>query len=380
MTLTAGGSPAATPVHQTTAPPGQGTRPTTLRFSHAGHKYYDGKQWMPSVTGILKRGGEDQDGLLRWHADETARAAIGEAAELSRIRRLQDDDAAFEWLRKAPDRKRDAATVNGSDLHDVADRMLSGEPLPDHLHDDVRAMAEHVVAFMNDYRVRVLYSEARLANRTMGYCGTTDQIGIVPQYGELPLYIDWKTSASMYRAPKFSHGKNAMQLGGYRGAEVMFWDDRTEADALAETAEVGLIVMIRPEGYKVYDYDLVRGWAQFVRAFEGHHWWRDADELAHGPVRPQRQPIPTPPAPVGGKETADSFPPLMKNIAGEELDACYDPKPSLVELDEREHLLGLLLAAESTDVLDGLWEAHSRTIWTDAHSSAAQQRWAELAK
>jgi len=41
--------------------------------------------------------------------------------------------------------------------------------------------------------------------------------------------------------------------------------------------------MIRPEGYKVYDFDLVRAWPQFQRAIENYHWWRDVADLAHGP-------------------------------------------------------------------------------------------------
>jgi hypothetical protein len=606
----------ARPDHRTSAPPEMTTRPTTLRFEHRRHMYFDGKRWLPSVTGICGKV-EDKGGLLIWHADETAKCAIEEAAELSRLRRLENDDAAFEWLRKAPDRKRDKATVSGSDLHDVADRMLSGQDVPEYLHPDVKTMAEHVLAFMRDFRVTVLHSEVRLAHRTMGYCGTTDNLGIVPQYGDVPVTIDWKglaldtpiptpdgwstmgqlqvgdhvfdrngqvttvigkspvhlkdcyrvkfrdgtsvvcdadhrwvvetgyspktrteqvleasdlpanlrnrvtgkrhlrvplnqplelpevelpidpyvlgcwlgdgtsssgaickpddelfehikargyevlarhrvargvgsrtvvgltgqlraaglfnnkhipprylrasseqrlallrglmdtdgtaniarrgecsftsvdktfahdvmelvlslgyparineinghgfgkdvtsydvtfravdhnpflltrkaervgfiqeagrhrmimaveptvtvptqcievdsptstylctekfipthnTSASMYEKPKFSHGKNAMQLAPYSRAEFMFWDDKTEADMIEVNQDVGLIVMIRPEGYKVYDYDLVRAWPQFIRAFDNYHWWRNTDELAHGPVRPK---------------------------------------------------------------------------------------------
>jgi hypothetical protein len=284
----------ARPDHRTSAPPEVATRPTTLRFRHGNHTYFDGKRWLPSVSGIVERGGEDKRGLLGWHADTTAQCAIEEAAELSRLRRLEDDDAAYEWLRKAPDRKREKATVKGSDLHDVADRMLSGMDVPEYLHPDIRKMAEHVLAFMRDYRVVNPLSEVRLVHRTIGYCGTTDQIGIVPQYGGVPLIVDWKTSESMYRTPKFSHGKNAMQLAPYSRAEVMFWDDKTEADMVPVSQDIGLIVMIRPEGYKVYDYDLHRAWPQFQRAFDSYHWWRNTDELAHGPVRPKGTALVTP--------------------------------------------------------------------------------------
>lgn len=264
---------------------GAGTRPTKLRFEHKRHMYFDDKTWLPSVTGITGRI-EDKGGLLDWYAKSVATCAIEEAAELSRRRRLDGDEDAWEWLRKAADRSRDGASVNGSDLHDVADRMLSGMDMPEDLDPNIKFMADNVLAFMTEYNVTPVHSEVRLCNRTLAYAGTTDQIGIVPQYGELPLITDWKTSASMYRSPKFSHGKNALQLSAYSRAEIMFWDDKTEDDMIKVNTEVGLIIMVRPEGYKVYEYDLVRAWPQFERALDNYHWWRNVDELSRGPIRP----------------------------------------------------------------------------------------------
>ena len=264
---------------------GEGTRASLLKFNKGNHTYYDGKKWIPSVTGIAGKI-DDKGGLIDWAAKSVATCAIEEAAELSRLRRLQDDEAAHTWLWQAANRLRDGASVSGSDLHDVADRMMTGAPMPEDLDPNIKFMAENVSAFMVEYGVVSLHSEVRLCNRTLSYCGTTDDIGIVPQYGDLPLIIDWKTSASMYRSPKFSHGKNGIQLAPYSRAEVMFWDDKTESDMVKVNQEVGLIVMIRPEGYKVYEYDLVRSWPQFERALENYHWWRNVDEMNRGPIRP----------------------------------------------------------------------------------------------
>ena len=264
---------------------GEGDRPSKLKFNNGNHTYYDGKKWIPSVTGITGKI-DDKGGLIDWAAKSVATCAIEEAAELSRLRRLENDDVAHEWLWQAANRLRDGKGTSGSDLHDVADRMLSGAQMPDYLDPNIKFMAENVTAFMVEYGVTALHSEVRLCNRTMSYCGTTDEIGIVPQYGELPLIIDWKTSESMYRSPKFSHGKNGMQLAPYSRAEVMFWDDKTESDMVKVNQEVGLIVMIRPEGYKVYEYDLMRAWPQFERALENYHWWRNVEEMTRGPIRP----------------------------------------------------------------------------------------------
>lgn len=349
MTLKKATRPAATalPPHKTAAPPDTKTRPSALRFEDARHMYFDGKKWMPSVTGISKRGGEDETGLQIYHADETARCAIEEAAELSRIRRLSGDDDAFDWLRKAPKRRTEGAGVKGSDLHDIVDRMQSGAEVPEYLHDDILAMAKQVIAFLNDYQVEALFSELRLAHRTMGYCGTTDTIGIVPQYGDVPVLIDWKTSKSMYEKPKYSNGKNSMQLAAYSHAEVMFWDDRTEADMTPVNQDVGLIVMVRPEGYKVYDYDIHRAWPQFERAFASYHWWRDADSLAR-PVRPN-PPVKEEAVPV--VETTAEF--------------------------QNDPLLDQITEVLDPATFDDLWEAH-QAIWTDAHTAAVKARIAEL--
>jgi hypothetical protein len=269
----------------TVSPADTGTRPSRLRFESKRHMYFDGKKWMPSVTGIAGKA-EDKGGLIDWTADTVATCALEEAAELSRIRRLEGDEAAHEWLRKAADRYRDGRGVSGSDLHDVVDRKVSGQDVPEYLHGNIEAMADNAIAFLEDYQVDVLFSEVRLAHRTLGYCGTTDVIGIVPAYGPQPRIIDWKTAESMYRNPRYSRGKNSMQLSAYDNAEVMFWDDRTEADMIA-TDPTGLIVMIRPEGYKVEDFDLNQAWPQFQRAIENYHWWRGAEALG----RPARAPL-----------------------------------------------------------------------------------------
>jgi hypothetical protein len=329
------------PPHKTLPPPEQETRPSKLRFNDGNHTYYDGKKWMPSVTGITKRGGEDESGLFSYYAGKAAECAIEEAAEVSRLRRLEGDDVAHEYIKRAADRHRDKAAVKGSDLHDVVDRMQSGREVPEYLHDDILAMAKQVIAFLDDYQVEALYSELRLVHRTMGYFGTTDTVGIVPQYGDVPILIDWKTSESMYREPKYSNGKNSMQLAAYSRAEVMFWDDKTEADMTKVNQDVGLIVMVRPEGYKVYDYDIYRAWPQFERALASYWWWREDKSLAR-PVRPK----------------------VAAAVAA-------------VEAPVRDPLLDQIAEVLDPATFDELWE-NNESVWTDEHTAEVRKRLAQL--
>lgn len=252
---------------------------SALTFNPKTHVYRDGKTLLPSVTSVIGQI-EDKGGLIKWAAKMTAKRALDEVIELSRRLRLDGYDAALEWLIKASEDYRDAAGVSGSDLHDVADRISRGEPKPAHLDRDTEAMLANVDQFYADFAVTTIASEVRVANRDLGYAGTTDGLLHIPSYGELPVVSDWKTSASGYRRPEYSHGKHAMQLAPYSRAEVMFHlEDRTEEPMPPVNQDTGLIIFIRPEGYKVYEFDLEPAWPQFKRAVENYRWWRASKKL-----------------------------------------------------------------------------------------------------
>jgi len=262
-----------------------GDRKSTLVFRSSNHTYYDGKRHLPAVSAVIGQD-EDKSGLLNWYAERAAECAIKETAHVDKLRRLEGDEPAKEYVQKAAYREMTSKGVAGSDLHSVVDLHLSGQQVPLYLDGDTRAMAEHIVTFLDDFKVEILQSEIRLANRTIGYAGTSDTLGKVPQSdATLPIIVDWKTSASMYDKPWYSHGKNGQQLGAYSRAEVMFFDDGSESD-MVKVGDIGLIVMVRPRGFRVFDYDLSRAWPQFERSLARYHWWKGAGSLARGPIRP----------------------------------------------------------------------------------------------
>jgi len=268
-------------------------RPTTLKFAAGNHVYRDAKQHMPGVTTVCKLV-ENQQGLIIWNGRKAAERAVDQPEEWNRKLRLEGRDAAVQWISKGGDDDRDGKGLSGSDLHDVAHRMSLGE-MPAFLYPDIKWMAEQVLLFWEEFDVTPVMSEVRLANRTLGYCGTTDSQAIVPMYGELPIIIDYKTSERAYAKPEPSCGSNAMQLSAYGNAEVMFWDPDDEAglpgleaDMLPLNTNVGLILHVRPEGYKVYAHQLVKAWPQFQRALATYRWWKTVDKISRGPVVPPR--------------------------------------------------------------------------------------------
>lgn len=254
--------------------------PTTLRFRASDHSYWDGKTRLANVTTIIDSG-EDKGGLMKYVARKAAERAIDEPVELSRKLRLEGRDAAVAWLAKASEDHRDRAGYSGSDLHDLADRMAQGEDLSSYHIDPMTAdMLAAVRQFIVDWKVEIVASEVRVANRELGYAGTTDGFMVVPDYGDMPILGDWKTTESGYRNPQYSHGKHALQLCPYSRAEVAFYlDDQTEEPLPPVNTGVGLIIFIRPEGYKVAEIDLSTAWPEFRRRLESLKWKRDAKKL-----------------------------------------------------------------------------------------------------
>jgi hypothetical protein len=268
-------------------------RPTTLRFAPGNHVYRDVNKHMPGVTTVIKWS-EDQQGLIAWNGRKAAERAVEQPEEWNRRLRLDGQEAAVKWIAQAGNDDRDAKGLKGSDLHDVAFRMSLGE-MPQFLYPDIKWMAEQVLLFWDEFDVTPMMSEVRLANRTVGYCGTTDSQAIVPKYGELPVIIDYKTAEKAYIKPDRYWGSHAMQLAAYSHAEVMFWDadddaglPGLEADMLPLNQNIGLILHVRPEGYKLCDHKLVTAWPQFQRALANWRWWKTVDKISRGPVVPPR--------------------------------------------------------------------------------------------
>ncbi|MFF4607951.1 hypothetical protein ACFY12_35090 [Streptomyces sp. NPDC001339] len=257
---------------------------TLLRTEIArGHRYeLDGEP----VTGVttLIGGGLPKPALVPWAAKSAARYAVDHWRALAPLVASGQAETAYDEIRRAPFRERNAAAVRGTEVHRYAEALSRGEDVnvPDELYGYVSACAD----FLDDWAVRPLLTEAVIGSRAHFYAGTLDIVAALP-FGEVALF-DYKTSASGIWP------ETALQAAAYRYADFYLTADGTEADMadLAITAailtgtEMGLSPMAA-----LRSFDLIKGTpamrANAMRALvqsHGHAIWEEETTATHAVV------------------------------------------------------------------------------------------------
>ena len=159
-----------------------------LRYEDEGHKYtLDGKR-TTSVTTILS-GGIPKPFLVPWAARRAAEYAVA------------NPGASVDEIRTAPDRERDTAGIRGTAVHDIAERIIHGQPVD--VPEELYPYVDGYVRFLDAFRVEPVLVEKTVAHRGMGYAGRFDAIVRLPGlHGDAPVMMDLKTSNGVYRETK----------------------------------------------------------------------------------------------------------------------------------------------------------------------------------
>lgn len=231
---------------------------TTLEQPATGHApirddkgYYhlpDGSRLL-SVTNI--NDAIAKPGLVHWAAIEVAKCAIERIPFLSRLRGEEAREAAYQWLRRAAERKRDEAADLGSALHDVYEARVLGTPLP--TPDEVQApFFDAFSRFLDEHQPVFHAAEMVVANPAERYAGKLDAVLQLPRLGPALVCTDWKTGKKAY-------DEAALQCAAYRRATVAWLKDGTEVEPIP--TERAVVVHIRPDvhektgGYRLYKLD-----------------------------------------------------------------------------------------------------------------------------
>lgn len=203
-----------------------------------------------SVTTFIE-GGVPKPGLVHWAAIEVARCAMESVPRLTRLRGETARDDAYQWLRRAAERKRDTAADLGSALHDVYEARVLGAPMPKPTEEQApffRAFQQ----FLDDEQPEFEAAELVVSNPDDQWAGKLDTSLRLPRRGPALLTGDWKTGKKVY-------DEAALQLAAYRRAKVGWLRDGTEITPPA--TDGGVVVHIRPDvhaktgGYRVYQID-----------------------------------------------------------------------------------------------------------------------------
>lgn len=230
-------------------------------------------QRLRSVTTILNQG-VPKEALIFWAGNTVAECAMENLPKLVRAsRRPQERKDTYDWLRRAHTRKKDERADIGSAVHRIIEAHLLGEPLPADLLDDpeMAPYLEHFLTFVSDFGVTFEASEMVVANHEERYAGTLDYLIRCPIIVDqlihallLPpdvdrdvcLMGDTKTGGELDKqlSSGLMHGvypEAGLQMSAYRACPTAWLRDGTKVPMPA-THPVGIVLHLRPKGYRVY--------------------------------------------------------------------------------------------------------------------------------
>lgn len=232
-----------------------------------------------SVTTILS-GGVPKPGLVHWAGNTCTDAAIEALPSLVAASRHPEQlEELRSWIRRAHTRKKDERAEVGSLVHTVIESRILGTPLPASIQigetewaidgPELEPFLAGFLRFESEWQPRWTASEMVVANPIDGYAGTLDYtIGADGLIGDAlramgyvvdpagDLMGDTKTGGEWDRITSAGHvhgvyPEAGLQMSAYRRATVAWLRDGSRVPMPA-TAEVGVVLHLRPEGYRLY--------------------------------------------------------------------------------------------------------------------------------
>jgi hypothetical protein len=232
-----------------------------------------------SVTTILS-GGVPKPGLVHWAGNMCTDSAIDNLPALVAASRYPERLAELRaWITRAHTRKKEERAEVGSAVHAIIESRILGTPVPDSVKvgeeewaldgPELAPFIEHFHRFETEWQPGWTASEMVVANPEHGYAGTLDYTidahGLIgdalrAQGYDVPddvdLMGDTKTGGDWDKITSAGHvhgvyPEAGLQMSAYRNAKVCWLRDGSRAPMPA-TAEVGVVLHLRPEGFRIY--------------------------------------------------------------------------------------------------------------------------------
>jgi hypothetical protein len=238
-----------------------------------GHKYLDSEgRKVPGVTSILGDG-VPKPALITWAANATAEYAVDNWDRLSDL----SPSVRMKELQGARYAVKDAAANKGTEVHKIAERLVAGEEVD--VPDELVGHAESYARFLDEFQVEPVHVEFSVASYKWGYAGTGDLIGYITHLGVRRLMLmDTKTNRSGI------FGETALQLAGYRHADVLISGDEEQPMPEVEGCAG---IHVRADGYNLVPIiaeDLQ--FKQFLYAMKVAEAVKQFQDLVGAPVQP----------------------------------------------------------------------------------------------
>lgn len=241
-----------------------------------GHWYrLDGKK-ADGVTTLLGDGLRKK-AIEAWGIKTVAEYVADNLEEVYAMRSM-GREAVVAALKQSPYTSRDKAAKRGTEVHQIAERLIAGEEVEK--PDDLAGHIDSYVQFLNEWQPTPVIVERPVASRKWSYCGTLDSVLDLPDGRRV--IADIKTSRSGI------FPETALQLAAYRFAEFYLDEDRNE-QPMADLKITGAIgIWVRADGYDVLPITAdEEQFNRFLHIAVGARWQKDNRDLIGAPERPE---------------------------------------------------------------------------------------------
>jgi hypothetical protein len=244
-----------------------------------------------SVTTILDRNVAKH--LQHWAGNMVARCAMDNLPYLVKSSRNADERIdAYEWLKKAHERKKNERGDIGTAIHSLIEARILGTPLAPEVGENPEFLPylRCFDDFVREWKVEFTASEMIVANATYGYGGTLDTLlrsaliaealGVNPA---LDIAEDTKTGGEL--DVKGVYPEAALQMSAYAHAEFA----QTRAGRrvkMPPVADCGVVLHLRPEGYRLIPMEIgAPTFEQFLALVRlDRNWTRGLSKQVVGPA------------------------------------------------------------------------------------------------
>lgn len=253
------------------------TSPRLSNTTSKGRTYSFKDREVPSVTSIIGAG-VPKPALVNWGP-----RVCGEwvSNNMSTLQAVEDKKLIIDMVKGAPWRDRDAAADMGTMLHQYAEALTSGLPVPE-VPDKLVGFIKHLELFLQEWKPDFTRTEVTVFNFKYGYAGTLDFLAGVSGHGLV--LGDYKTS----KFGRQGHGiypETCLQLNAYANAEFMV--DTNGVEIEMPPVDTLLAVNIRSDRYAVVPCEKSdRAFRAFLYAKQVSEFVKSGGEFVGEPLAP----------------------------------------------------------------------------------------------
>lgn len=227
---------------------------------HPGAFHKTSNPWL-RATGATTHiaGGVPKPHLVYWAGKMVAEYVRDNPLDVEALRERDqaDDFDMVSELAKVPNQIRDAAGVRGSEIHDIAEKLLHGDEVE--VPDELRPYVDGYLRLIDEWDITPVLTETSVGNRKDWHVGRLDSIVRIGALGNCLVLLDWKTSRGVY-------GEVGLQTAAYARAEFYVTDDQPDVEIPLPQVDRTMVCHITPDGAHLYD--LAKTPAEIDRHYE----------------------------------------------------------------------------------------------------------------